>query len=61
MSKSSLEYTELAGLQIFLSQYKQRYAIKYGPYDSTYSVNIPAGPQAVISELETRIAELERK
>jgi hypothetical protein len=61
MSKSSLEYTELAGLQIFLSQYKQRYVTKYGAYEPTYNINIPAGPQAVISELETRIAELQRK
>jgi hypothetical protein len=52
MPKSSIDYEELHGLRVFISHYKLKFK---------YDVDIPAGPQAVISEIETRIAELERK
>jgi hypothetical protein len=60
MSKSSLDYTELAGLRIFIANYKLAFDRKYGAC-ATYDVNKPAGPQAVISAILDRIAELERK
>jgi hypothetical protein len=54
MPKSSIDYEELHGLRVFISHYKLAFKDKY-------DVDIPAGPQAVISEIQTRIAELERK
>jgi hypothetical protein len=60
MAKTSLEYAELTGLRIFIENYKTAYEIKYGKHTG-YDVNKPAGPQAVISTLQDRIQELEKK
>jgi hypothetical protein len=60
MPKSSIDYEELHGLRVFISHYKSAFEAKYGTY-SSYDVNKPAGPQAVLSTILDRIAELERK
>jgi hypothetical protein len=60
MFKSSIDYSELFGLRIFISRYKNVYEKKYGEYGE-YDVNAPAGPQAIISEIEDRIKELENQ
>jgi hypothetical protein len=60
MPKSSVEHSELQGLRLFMAHYKATFEAKYGSYDG-YNLNKPAGPQAVISTILERIAELEHK
>ena len=55
--KSSTDYAELAGLRIFISHYKPLYKRLYDDRDE----EMPAIPQSIISEIETRIQYLESK
>jgi hypothetical protein len=60
MAKTSLEYAELTGLRIFIEKYKTAYEIQYGKHKD-YDVNKPVGPQAIMSCIQDRIRELEKK